>query len=476
MKKWMTGVLVLLVVLVCAGCASGNNGAQEMTAPPVTELDLSGTPVADLEAIVQMTQLELLDVRDTGLTTEEYEYLRSNLPGCEILWSVPFQGGYLSEETAEITVSALSPEDVQQLAYLKNLETVHAEGCDDFDALVMLKEANPEANIFCDVYIGSEKYDQNVTEIVLENAAPTAVDQALPFFASLQTVTFTGATPDNEQMYQWKCDYPEITFVWTFELYGVPVTSVDKEVYLNEIPMEDVSTVENALKYFYNLEWVEMCDCGISSEEMDALWKRHPETRFIWKVYLENCVLRTDETAMITYKFGYNAVNALDDEDCKDLKYCVDMVCLDMGHMAITDYSFVQYMPNLQYLIVADTAGFDLSAIQHCKELIYLEAFWTDFSDASVLTGLTKLEDLNLSYTAVTDIEPLLGMTHLKRLWLAGMVISQEDQARLREALPDTIIFIEKPHPLVGATQSGWRQSPNYFKMRDLLGMWYMTD
>ena len=94
----------------------------------------------------------------------------------------------------------------------------------------------------------------------------------------------------------------------------------------------------------------------------------------------------------------------------------------------------------------------------------------TTFDQAEVLVGLTSLEDLNIGTSSIDNIEPLLEMTWLKRLWLPGNIhISYEERNQLRAALPDTNVMFATN----SSTGGGWRESPNYYTMRDLLGMGY---
>ena len=265
--------------------------------------------------------------------------------------------------------------------------------------------------------------------------------------------------------------YPNVRFVWNFEVCGVAATSLDTELVLSGIRMESVEEVESSLKYFYDLQKVEMCECGIPSEEMDALWKRHPETQFVWMVQVGECDLRTDITSFMPYQFGYDGYSKLKDKHMGELKYCVDLICMDLGHMAISDYSFLEYMPNMQYLILADTEGDDFSVLANLKELKYLELFMTSFDQAEVLTGLTKLEDLNLGTSKIDNIEPLKQMIWLRHLWMpATLKVSGTEKQELVDALPDTVINYKG----TGSTGNGWREIPNYYAMRDLLNMSYM--
>lgn len=480
MTKWKRMILVAVVLLVLLGIG-GKMGYdwwnrtyivvdEQVLRRDVTALDFYATPVAELEKLTELTELETLDLRETGLTAEEYEFLTGALPECTVLWSVPFQDGYFGEETTELTVTSLSMADLERLEYLPKLTTLHAEGCKDYETIMALKEAKPELEIFYSVSIGGKEYRENTAEMTVNDADVQELTELLAYLPALETVIFAGTVPENEQIYTLMQQYPDVTFVWDFELYGVPVNSLDTKLILSDIPMESVEIVENALKYFYNLEWVEMCGCGIPSEEMDALWKRHPETRFVWTVKVGVCELRTDIQVFMPYQYGYDGYSKLFDKHMAEMKYCVDIICMDMGHMGISDYSFLEYMPNMKYLILADTDGTDFSVLANLKELVFLELFMTTFDQAEVLTGLTKLEDLNLGNCAIDNVEPLKEMTWLKRLWLTGSRnVWNVERLALREALPDTIVNFSGN----GSTDEGWRESPNYYAMRDLLNMDY---
>ena len=81
----------------------------------------------------------------------------------------------------------------------------------------------------------------------------------------------------------------------------------------------------------------------------------------------------------------------------------------------------------------------------------------------------TALEDLNLGRT-YADVTPLLTMTWLKHLWLLDRGL--EAQLKVREVFEETetVLFFNGEFTVSG----GWRDLPNYFAMRDILGMPYM--
>ena len=481
MKKKIVVVAVCILVLLGIGGKLGYDWyerntyieiAGEKLRKDVTQLDCSGRILAEPEKLMELTALQKLDIRNTGLTAAQYDQLRSALPDCEILWSVPFRDGWLDMDTEVLAVAGMSETDVGQLSYLEKLQTLEVSGCQDYALLERLKESRPELDVHYTVLLGEGEYSCRATELELEHTDPEQLSGALPYLKNLSRVSFVGQVPDNEQIYEWKTAYPEITFVWDFEVCGVTTNSLATELILSDIPMENVEEVEASYKYFYNLQKVELCRCGISSEELDALWKRHPEIRVVWEVKIGRCTLRTDVISFMPYQFGYDGYRVLRDRDMGEMKYCVDIICMDMGHMEISDYSFLEYMPNMQYLILADTKGKDFSVLGKLKELKYLELFMLPFDQAEVLVGLTKLEDLNLGTTKIDNIEPLKQMTWLKHLWLpANKGLSGAEKTALVKALPDTVINYQG----AGSTGYGWREIPNYYAMRDLLNMSYLA-
>ena len=497
-------------------------------------ITLTGETLPEIEKLQALTHMETLDIQSIPVTNQQYIELQQLFPECTILWCVPFQGNAIPNQISALSVSSLTEDDLAQLAYMPQLQHIVANGCTDYDLLLRIKEiypgldvhytvrigsveiANdatsvslnentaeellraitylpelqtvtatgqqnysalmqvkslrPEIEIHYDVTIGSESFAENTTQLVFENADEADLLSMLPYLPALTDVTFTANAPDNDVIYQMMCLRPDVTFHWTFTMFGTEVSSTATELNLSGIQMSSTDEVEAYLKYFQNLERVEMCHCGIPSDQMDAMAQRYPDIRFVWAIQIGNGTLRTDAIAFIPYKIGYDIDNPLYDKDCTELKYCIDLICLDLGHMRMTDYSFLAYMPNMKYLLLGDTPGTDFSPLENLTELIYLEIFNTKFSQTEMLLNFTKLEDLNIGFTRNHDFEVLKQLTWLKRLWLPATGLTGAQYTELKAALPDTqlAMYVE------GSTGGNWRDNQNYRDMRDLLGMYYM--
>jgi len=492
--------------------------------------------------------VETLDLTYDPITPEQYEEISALLPTCDIHWLIPLGSESYHNDTEEIILKDLKPEDIPLFQYFTALKSVDARKIHDYETILQLKQALPDCRIHWQILLGNAGLDPEAEEFVLTSTEVTAreLKEKLSLFPNLNNVVLTDVLLSQKEREEIVSCYPNVRFEWCIEVGGLVFKSTDtilsfqnadisaqtllaaadqfyqvqkldlrgcaltleellqiRQVYqcdvlaevsfydlsfctdvleldLSNIPLESTESVERLLPLMMNLERVRMCNCGISSEDMDALGKRYPQIRFVWNVQIGKAVIPTDTTAFIPCDYGYwptggvspwsDAENRLFDEDCYEFRYCVDMICLDLGHMGLTDLSFLECMPNLKYLILADNPCKDFTALRHLQNLVHLELFMTKFDQADVLTELKQLETLNLGYTRPTNWEPLMKLTWLEMLWLPGTKLDRDSYRAITQALPDTKVDYTGEH----STDHGWRNSDNYREMRDLLGMPYM--
>lgn len=471
-----------------------------------------------------------LDLREQVLTAEAFEEISAAMPDCYILWNIPFQGGYLVSSETDLTLTSLTEADVDTLNYATALKTVDGTGCTDYALLAQLQQRHPGAKVCYNMTISGQECDQDTRELKLKGlnqedakklscllnlealeitgctdyALLNELQQAHPewnlrytvalgqeeFFWDSKDVQVTGAEYDQiasalavmpalenlnlinpvsqgADLVSLRESYPDVTITWQVEIYGQTVTDDITELDLSGIAVDSCEEVEALVACLPNLEKLIMSDCGIDSPTMAAFRERQRENyKVVWTVYLgKKCVVRTDDTYFMPIKQGeYYFL----DQYSEELKYCEDMVCLDLGHHKIHNIDFVAYMPHLKYLIIAHTEVQDVSPIVNCQELVYLEVDWSTIRSYEPIAQLKSLEDLNLNET-FCDITPILSMTWLKNLWAPGR--SYAIQQQLIEALPDTHLQLSKQN----APGEGWRNLPNYYAMRDYLGMYYMS-
>lgn len=460
MKKWI--ILALAAVLLITGGILGwhmwYQSSHIFVEDAVYEKDLTS-----------------LDLRGTGVSLQHYEEVRRQLPDCEIRYDLPFQGGFYADDTTELTVTSLTDEEVELLDYLPGLKKIHAEGCTDYEQLMALAARRPACEISYTVSLYGKDYAEDTKELSFgsQQLDLQALRDALPYLPQMQTIHFDQPTVAAEELTALQEDFSQISITWEKDAFGITYGSDVTEIDLSGMYFTSLEEVEQELVWFPNLEKVIMCNTGTGPKEifdhetMAAFReKMRPSYKVVWSVNINGLEVRTDDTYFMPAKHHKVVTNF----QVQNLKYCEDMICVDLGHMAIQDISFVEGMPHLKYFIIVDAPLMFIEPISTCKELIYLEFFWTWINDFTPLLECTALQDLNVSRT---NGDPMVfkEMTWLKNLWINGNALTDSEKKELEAALPNT--YIKYCYGMMAG--NGWRDLQNYFDMRDLLGMPYNT-
>ena len=470
----------------------------------------------------------VLDLRDREISAEHYEKLREKMPNCQILWNVTVQGKQYSSDSTKVAVSKLTDADVEAIAYLENLKTVSARGCTDYARLQELQEQNPELEVIYTVQIEGQAYAQNAAKVYFSEAAEEEVAKLQYLPGVTNVIAREGRDPERLKALQETCHEKGISFhvmfgqdvctedaqeltvtattdaelnllnllpnlkqvhfvspeasaenlialreksglevTWERNVYGVMVTSEDVEVDISYHEVDNLQELEHQMEYFPDAEKLIMSYCGIENPTMAAFRELHREDyKVVWTVTFNGKLpTRTDETDFFPSRDG---MCYFSDVEAYNLRYCEDMVCIDVGHMTVKNVGhWLSKMPNLEYLILAHTQVQYIDGIENCKKLKFLELDWSCIRDLDPLVGCVSLEDLNIGLTW-PDTSALQEMPWLKNVYMIGG--SQGDAWKISQACPDTRV-VTRGGATVG---SGWRQLPNYYAMRDYLGVPYM--
>ena len=436
------------------------------------ELTLDTLPETDWEKLLLFPNLQRLTVNACD-NAEAVAALREK--GVELHYNVALEDKRISSETPVLTVQDANAAELSAaLPLLPTLKTLRFEHCTLSDGEKRsLRERYPEVLFLWDITLGQQSVQSSAAALTVEKGVSTAeLKEKLPLFPLLRDVDISACGYSLQEINDLCAALRDLHFIWSVEVLGKTFSSDDREIDLSGIPMTDTTAVEAALPWLPRLEKVIMSDCGFSDEEMDALDKKYADVRFVWTVYFGTFHLRTDATAFIAAK--YDNWVMLTDKDCVCLKYCTDLTALDLGHMAVRDISFVNYMPHLQYLIIVEAYIEDISPLANCKELKYLELFKCPIVDISPLLSVKTLQDLNICYIWIpTDLayEQLSQMTWLDRLWFCGTWFTEQQKQDLQALMPDCEMDMRWGAESTGGT---WRKHEHYYEMRDAFDMYYM--
>ena len=413
------------------------------------------------------TQLYSCDFSGSKNYAEIYDWAREN-PQIKTVYTVPVgDGTYISSNVSELDLSSAGHEQVLKYAVALNYlpDVVSVDLGSDLtcpspltrEDLITLASSYPKlhfsytldlAGMPADIYqesIDLSSFDaQRLSRCIDRLGCMTRLKSVnLGSQASgLLTMKDIAAVSDA---------VPGASLIYDFTLYGINFNLADEKIDINHIPVTDnADAVVEALRCMKNCRTLDMDYCGVSNERMAEIRDMFPNTEGIWRVWFGAVYsVRTDTERILASRPSVGGM--LDNSVNYILKYCTKVKYLDLGHNdALTDISFVKYMPDLEVFIIAiNQCITDISPLSACRKLEYLEINTTYISDISCLRGITTLHHVNLGNTPVSDISPLFDSTGMERLWI-GMYtpVPAEQVAQMQSIAPQCVIntTVDDPH------------------------------
>ena len=250
--------------------------------------------------------------------------------------------------------------------------------------------------------------------------------------------------------------------------WGVEIAADQTEVTFEDEEWLVPSELDTLIEKRPNLKIINMFSKKVKLKDIPGIYERHPDIEFGLTIELNKShVLRTDMTAYSTL----GRQPQISKVQTKYFTYLRHLKALDIGHMNIYSAAFLEDMPKLKILIIADCALRDIEALREQTELEYLEVFKNYISDLTPLSGMTKLKDLNLGYCQITDLSPIYDLPSLERVWLMGnWYLSEEEIQRFREHQPNCEIVTRSygatgnlmDEHMVQTPGTSWRHHPHY--------------
>ena len=232
---------------------------------------------------------------------------------------------------------------------------------------------------------------------------------------------------------------------------------------LDSTQVKNIDKFIDYLNQFPNLKQVDMFSTRIYPASIDKLIEAFPHVAFGWTMRIGDHWVRTDQTAFSTLHGNSDPQHT--EEDFRYLKYCRNLLALDIGHNAVKDTSFLYDLPNLKILILACNQIEDITPVGSLTQLQYLELFKNEINDVSTLSSCTELLDLNICFNRISDWSALQSLNKLERLWLYNSnnwsdndPIPSDTIAALKAALPNCQIDSTSY-----STLGGWRDHKRYY-------------
>ncbi len=403
-------------------------------------------------------------------TPQEYRALAAQFAAMKIDCLIDLYGNTLAIDEEQIDLSrswtdAALEEDLRLFSELKSLtlgETMPSEAA-------RLKSALGLQTLYYS-YNGC-LIAPETTQIDIKGASglnAAEFEQLLSDLPQLEKVFMD--TPDEEMLVSVHEYKDRVHFVYDIRAFrhdfSTGATSIDLE---GQVKDADVEELMELIDLMHDLEQVDMYESTLSFENMDLLFDTYPDIFFGWtfKICDRRYTIRTDITAFST-QLGQPR-NLWDEDDFKPLRYCKNLQALDLGHNGIWSLDFLYELPKLKVLILADNNISDITPLASLTGLEYLELFMNyRVVDYSPLSDLENLLDLNIRCENLEphsiDIEDFMPIKSLERLWISSGHLTDEEEQRLRDALPDCNISITSKH----STSNGWRTHKRHEVVKEM--------
>ena len=469
-KRFAYLLLLVLFCLLLCGCAK----KIVLSSTEVTDSDQSITAVVtpeDLALLEGMENLASADFSGSNCYDEMMDWAERH-PGVEVRYTVPFPSGTTVENTAvTLDLTGLTDADAEEametLAYLPLLKSVNLgsdkSGLSPKTAL-SFSDRFPELSFSYHCSLFGKDSDMQESVLDLSSVPRDEIMASLDMVALLRNLKEIRLGSDGredapswDQVLALREAVPGAKIDYSFSVFEFPFTLEDEEMDISYRPVrKNWPEILAVAKCMPNLKTLLMDSCGVANEDMATIRDALPDTEVVWRVdFGGKYTARTNETRILA---SYGGV---ENRDNKLLKYFTKLKYLDLGHNeAITDLSFVRYMPDLEVLIIAMNPLGDLTPLANCEKLEYLELFYSNTDDLSPLAGLKNLRHLNVGHCPhLTDISPIYGL-ELERFYLGSFAycpVPAEQVNRYRELHPDC----EVDNTSYESSEGAWRRGAN---------------
>ena len=478
MKK-VTRLLIATALLIGVLTVCGCGKAEEIPVPDpnleVLEYTMVAADAAALQDLDVYVNLQKLDLRGSDCYEAIEAYIAAH-PQVQVIYDVKVGNERYSPDVKQLNLKdgSFQPEELcEELKHLPLLTVLELPGTSlSAEQIQSIADAYPELNLVYTVEILGQEVASDLTELDLSGLTPADVNeelvsklQMLPELSRIQLMDATDssnfAPADVKNLME---TLPDVTVAYSFQLFGQTVTTEDERVEFVKVDIgnEGIPEIRAALDILPACTYFLMDTCGVDNEVMAQLRDDYPNTKVVWRVFWGKYHDLTD-VEMIHCNGGVNTKNS------QVLKYCTDVVYLDLGHNAdISSIEFINYMPKLKICIIADSTVSDLSPIANCPDLEWLEIVCCmRVSDLSPIANCTKLRGINLSMAySVTDITPLFGLQNLERLYIGRSSVKKDQYEAACEALPNC--WVSKTWYEAKAISPnyavGWRLEADYSK------------
>ncbi len=387
-----------------------------------------------LDDAVYARNAAYLDLQDEDISITHYDQLQAQLPHCQILWSVPFQGNKYPNETNTLTVSSLTEEDVAMFRYFPYLSSVNAMAMVDYAQLEDLAQRFPSIRFAYQVELGGTAVHPEVTDLTLEEGQyhyDTLLEN-LAHLPQVTSLTLPRTTLSKAAVDAISEAYPGIRLDYTVFFRGQEQDPSITELDLSDMQPEELEQTLSELAFFHELQKIELMNAegksSLSLTDVQAIQEAVPSAQVHYTFTFYKKTLSTTDT-QVEYKDMYmkdsdeaqirqildvmdscerfvfnnchisNKVMASLREDYRDRTKIVWRVFFGKNSSCLTDKEVIKVVGGLQ--------DSNCQALMYCEDVRFIDFGHNDYlTDISYIKYMTKLEAIILSGSSIKDLTP----------------------------------------------------------------------
>lgn len=226
-------LLRTLAALLVLALALSFAGCDLLKDRSATSLVIEDATKIDVEDLLKYEDLQQLDLRKADVTVEQFQQVQTALPNCAILWSV---------------------------------------------------------------LIGTQRFDNQVTQLTLPAETDAAALELLQYFPNLTTVDARSCTCYDALMSK-SLERKDITFAWQVQIGDMTVSNTDSTIDLSGKTL-DAEALTQDFYYLPALVSVDITDTNITAEQGAAMEARYPNITFLRTIDLFGVKVNTDATEL----------------------------------------------------------------------------------------------------------------------------------------------------------------------------------
>ena len=307
-------------------------------------------------------------------------------------------------------------------------------------------ELNGNVTVIWNVRIGDSIYSSHAEHLTVP-AEMIADAEIFSAFDNLKQFEIEGTAPItqlHDVIQIIRQNNPDVNCVYQSSLYGVPIDGNMESICLDNKKIKKLDYIRYAIELFPNIQQFDMCDCGVTDEEMGRLRDEYPDKKFKWMLHILIYDIPTDVQVFSTLVAEWVAY--ADEKTFSPIfKYCTDLRLLDLGHWDhISDISEMRNLKDLEILIISDNSISDLSPLADLPHLKYMDLRFNKITDVTPLTKLQELQFLEIGGNKLKNAEKLCECRSLKYLYIEVAVLPAKTIKQLEKGLPEGCEFAMK--------------------------------